>query len=98
MACGLYHLARGNSLPITMSASLRRHRRTGNRSMRTALLLAAAIVLAFSGSASETRAADQSPAEVRAAMQKAAQYYREKAASHGGYVYFYSADFAQRWG
>lgn len=33
-----------------------------------------------------------------AALKKAASYYREKVASHGGYVYYYSTDLTQRWG
>jgi PelA/Pel-15E family pectate lyase len=32
------------------------------------------------------------------AMKKAASYYREQVAFHGGYVYFYSLDLKQRWG
>ena len=32
------------------------------------------------------------------AMKKAATFYREQVASHGGYVYFYSLDLKQRWG
>ncbi|MBI5774292.1 MAG: pectic acid lyase [Verrucomicrobia bacterium] len=32
------------------------------------------------------------------AMKKAATFYRTKAAAHGGYVYYYSLDFTQRWG
>jgi len=31
-------------------------------------------------------------------LKKAAAYYREKVASHGGYVYYYSTDLQQRWG
>jgi PelA/Pel-15E family pectate lyase len=31
-------------------------------------------------------------------LKKAASYYRDKIASHGGYVYYYSADLEQRWG
>jgi PelA/Pel-15E family pectate lyase len=33
-----------------------------------------------------------------AAMRKAATFYREKVAVHGGYVYHYSIDLNQRWG
>ncbi len=33
-----------------------------------------------------------------AAMKKAATFYREQVATHGGYVYFYSLDLKQRWG
>jgi len=31
-------------------------------------------------------------------LKKAAAYYRERVASHGGYVYYYSTDLQQRWG
>ena len=31
-------------------------------------------------------------------LKKAASFYRGKAASHGGYVYYYSVDLKQRWG
>lgn len=31
-------------------------------------------------------------------MKQAAKCFREKAASHGGYVYYWSPDFSQRWG
>lgn len=34
----------------------------------------------------------------RAAMRKAATYYRTKVATHGGYVYHYSLDLKTRWG
>lgn len=33
-----------------------------------------------------------------AGLKRAATFYRTKAASHGGYVYYYSPDFTQRWG
>ncbi len=36
--------------------------------------------------------------DARAAMKKAATFLRTKAASHGGYVYYYTPDFTQRWG
>ncbi|MBI1246893.1 pectic acid lyase [bacterium] len=39
-----------------------------------------------------------SASEALAAMKKAASYYREKVAVHGGYVYFYSPDLRQRFG
>ena len=32
------------------------------------------------------------------AMRKAAAFYRDEVASHGGYVYYYSLDLQQRWG
>jgi PelA/Pel-15E family pectate lyase len=31
-------------------------------------------------------------------LKKAAAYYRDKVASHGGYVYYYSTDLQERWG
>jgi len=36
--------------------------------------------------------------EATAAMRKAAEYYFRDVATHGGYVYFYSLDLAERWG
>jgi PelA/Pel-15E family pectate lyase len=36
--------------------------------------------------------------EARQALKKAATYYREKVASHGGYVYYYTPDLKDRWG
>jgi PelA/Pel-15E family pectate lyase len=44
------------------------------------------------------RADDETAQAARAAMRKAAAYYRQNVASHGGYVYYYSADLSQRWG
>jgi PelA/Pel-15E family pectate lyase len=38
------------------------------------------------------------PAEARAAMHKAAEFYRDKVAVHGGYVYYYSPDLKGRHG
>ncbi len=45
-------------------------------------------------------AADNDPtaAEVLTAMKRAATYYREQVAVHGGYVYFYSPDLTERFG
>lgn len=55
--------------------------------------------LIFAAIASATPAADAPPrAQVLAAMKKAATCYRQKAAAHGGYVYYWSPDFSQRWG
>jgi PelA/Pel-15E family pectate lyase len=36
--------------------------------------------------------------DVAAAMKKAATFYREEVATHGGYVYYYSPDLSRRWG
>jgi hypothetical protein len=43
-------------------------------------------------------AAEPTREEVAAAMKKAATFYREKVASHGGYVYYSSEDLKERWG
>lgn len=43
-------------------------------------------------------AAEPTKDEARAAMHKAAEYYCEKVAVGGGYVYHYSLDLEQRWG
>lgn len=36
--------------------------------------------------------------EAAAALKKAATFYHDRVASHGGYVYYYSTDLQQRWG
>lgn len=36
--------------------------------------------------------------QARDAMRKAATFYRTRAATRGGYVYYYAPDFSQRWG
>ena len=36
--------------------------------------------------------------QARQALKKAATYYHENVASHGGYVYYYTPDLSQRWG
>lgn len=36
--------------------------------------------------------------EALAALKKAVTFYRDKAASHGGYVYYYTPDLKERWG
>lgn len=41
---------------------------------------------------------DVSVEDARAAMKTAATFYREKVATHGGYVYHYSTDLRVRWG
>ena len=38
------------------------------------------------------------PQAAMRAMKKAASFYRDDVASHGGYVYYYSLDLQQRWG
>lgn len=53
-----------------------------------ALLLTAAPLLAE----------DPLKADATKALKSAATYYREKVASHGGYVYYYSLDLKDRWG
>lgn len=60
--------------------------------------LAALLCIGFSNFS--LSAADNSPpaAEVLAAMKRAATYYRDQVAVHGGYVYFYSPDLTERFG
>lgn len=43
-------------------------------------------------------AAEPFEADARAALKKAATFYREQVARHGGYVYYTSPDLTQRWG
>jgi hypothetical protein len=40
----------------------------------------------------------QTQTDAKDALKRAATYYREKVASHGGYVYYYSVDVKERWG
>jgi PelA/Pel-15E family pectate lyase len=64
-----------------------------------AFVLAVAMALACSIDLRQPARADEALDQAaQAAMRKAATYYREKVASHGGYVYYYSADLSQRWG
>src|SRR5262245_17440150 len=37
-------------------------------------------------------------AAAQKALQKATAYYRDKVASHGGYVYYYNLELTERWG
>jgi hypothetical protein len=57
------------------------------------LILAIAVVAFF-----PTHAPGQTQADAKAALKRAATYYREKVASHGGYVYYYSVNLKERWG
>src|SRR6476660_3825594 len=53
-------------------------------------------VLVTSGSAQPTNPSLRD--EALKTLKKAASYYHDKVASHGGYVYYYSLDLAERWG
>jgi hypothetical protein len=57
-----------------------------------------AIVLLWAAGAQAHAPDAQLVADAKAALDKATQYYREQVASHGGYVYHYSADLSVRWG
>jgi PelA/Pel-15E family pectate lyase len=41
---------------------------------------------------------DDLRADAEKALKKAAEFYRNQVASHGGYVYYYSLDLKERWG
>ncbi len=58
------------------------------------LILCVVSLLGNIGQAQESR----DSGEVTGAMKRAATYYRERVASHGGYVYHYSLDLKRRWG
>ena len=67
--------------------------------MRCPLIPTLLALLVFSsGRAPAGAADDQLDATARSAMRKAATYYRENVARHGGYVYYSSPDLKQRWG
>jgi len=62
--------------------------------------LLAALVMAFPAGRAPCVAGEASPAaaEIRAAMKRAAVYFRSKVARHGGYVYFTTLDLKERFG
>jgi PelA/Pel-15E family pectate lyase len=67
--------------------------------MRHRSAFACIVVLLVFSPLTTARAADGAlAAEAKAALRKAAGFYRDKVATHGGYVYFTSADLTQRWG
>ncbi|MGB8167853.1 MAG: pectate lyase [Chthoniobacteraceae bacterium] len=65
-----------------------------SRSVRIATFLCLALLASSPVFAAEKLTRDQAVA----AMKKAATFYRTKAASHGGYVYYYAPDFSWRLG
>ncbi len=68
-------------------------------SVRTFTVHGLLIITALAGLCRATSAANgPSKAEIRAAMQRAATYFRTHVATHGGYVYYYSPDFSRRVG
>lgn len=57
------------------------------------------IIISMFSSGLRTRAADgDTRADAIRALKAACSFYRDKVASHGGYVYFYSDDLSRRWG
>lgn len=74
-----------------------------NRNATTFLLACVASVLCPLQGTSQAPATGTSavaPREqsIRAAMKSAAQFYHDKIATQGGYVYYYTTDLQQRWG
>lgn len=65
--------------------------------MQQPLRSALAVCLTFAACSVSAQQADLRKDAV-ATMRKAATYYREQVASHGGYVYHYSLDLQERWG
>jgi PelA/Pel-15E family pectate lyase len=59
-------------------------------------MLLPCVALATAAALSEPLMAAPTPGAAKAALVKAVKYYHDKAASHGGYVYRYSADFKLR--
>jgi PelA/Pel-15E family pectate lyase len=66
---------------------------------KRALLIVGVCVLCCRGG-QQVAAQDQDElrSQAIAAMRNAATFYRDRVASHGGYVYYYSLDLKQRWG
>lgn len=68
---------------------------TSRRLVSLGLLLACAL---GGGRVSAQQAGADLRADARRALKKAATFYHDKVASHGGYVYYYSVDLQERWG
>lgn len=62
--------------------------------LHTSRALLLVLLFLLQASAAEPTLRDQAVT----GMERAAEFFRAKAASHGGYVYCYSLDFTQRWG
>ncbi|HWA99054.1 MAG TPA: pectate lyase [Pirellulales bacterium] len=56
------------------------------------------VVVALVSRAVAADTAHNVPAAARATLGRAIDFYHHRAASHGGYVYYYSDDLSQRWG
>src|SRR5690349_20192023 len=68
------------------------------RAAATRSLAILLVLLLLLGADRNSVAADTLRDQVAAAMRKAAGYYRDKVAAHGGYVYHYALDLSRRWG
>src|ERR1044071_1915273 len=67
---------------------------------RTTTLLSVLVLASATGASrlpAQTKQDDLRADAIRV-LKKAAAYYRNKVASHGGYVYYYSVDLKERWG
>lgn len=64
----------------------------------TAPRFALALLLTLLSAISAAQAADPLAAQAEEALARAARFYREQVASHGGYVYHYALDLSRRWG
>ncbi len=60
--------------------------------------MAVLIFIGLLSGVATSNAQDDLRHEAASAMRKAATFYRQQVASHGGYVYFYSLDLSQKWG
>ncbi|MCA9113675.1 MAG: pectic acid lyase [Planctomycetaceae bacterium] len=87
---------------VTQSIDSTREFRMKYSTIRISGSLLAAFLLLGSQFAQPASCADTNrhplQTEVRAAMKRAATWYSTQAATHGGYVYYYSPDVSQRWG
>jgi PelA/Pel-15E family pectate lyase len=63
--------------------------------MRINIVIALTVIAC---AASSLSADEQLRKDAADAMKRAATYYRNKVATHGGYVYYYDLDLKQRWG
>jgi PelA/Pel-15E family pectate lyase len=69
------------------------------RTRRLSILLSVALISLSCFRGGDARAAEPvSKESVTRAMKRASEFYRNKLAVHGGYVYYYSLDLQERWG
>ncbi len=96
---GVLFAYRGMGYRLAPGRVRRSESRSGRAPLATALLCCAVVFPSLCmHDAASAQDADSVESHVRRAMRRAAEYFREQVASHGGYVYHYLPDLSRRWG